>query len=178
MSKRGGSWAFGTPRAWSFAQQNRRPSGGTAACLADGLRLQLAHGFGQMAAEGLHGLGVGLALLLNGLLEQHILHLYGVSGLANANLSQTVPFIKAFSLPASHPSPRLTTYSHRRSGKNAVRPGSRFHSYRASPHQTAFSLSGNGMITAFPVVASDAINLSIPDSLSISFALVSSNKWT
>lgn len=116
--------------------------------------------------------------VLDSFLQKHILHLYGVSGLANANLSQTVPFIKAFSLPASHPSPRLTTYSHRRSGKNAVRPGSRFHSYRASPHQTAFSLSGNGMITAFPVVASDAINLSIPDSLSISFALVSSNKWT
>ena len=119
-----------------------------------------------------------LPALLDGLLQDQLLHLYGVSGLANTNPSQTVPFIKVFSLPASHQSPRLTTYSHRRSGKNAVRPGSRFHSYRASPHQTAFSLSGNGMITAFPVVASDAINLSIPDSLSISFALVSSNKWT
>ena len=116
--------------------------------------------------------------VLDSFLQKHILDLYGVSGLANANPSQTAPFIKSLSLPASHQSPRLTTYSHRRSGKNAVRPGSRFHSYRASPHQTAFSLSGNGMITAFPVVASDAINLSIPDSLSISFALVSSNKWT
>ena len=106
-----------------------------------------------------------------------ILALYGVSGLANANLSQTIPFIKAFSLLASHPSPSLTAYSHRRSGKNAVRPGSRFHNYRASPHQTAFPLSGNGITMAFPVVTSDVINLSIPDSLSISFARVSSNKW-
>ena len=112
---------MGTPRAWSFAQQNRRPSGGTAACLADGLRLQLAHGLGQMAAEGLHGLGVGLALLFNGLLEQHILHLYGASCLASANPSQTVPFIKAFSPLASHPIPKSTTYSQPGSGKNAVR---------------------------------------------------------
>ena len=133
---------------------------------------------GSALAEGPDGPGVLRPALLDGFLKNHILYLYGVSGLANANLSQAVPFIKVFSLSASHPSPRLTTYSHRRSGKNAVRPGSRFHSYRASPHQTAFSLSGNGMITAFPVVASDAINLSIPDSLSISFALVSSNKWT
>ena len=124
------------------------------------------------------GPGVFGSPVFNRLFQNEFLHLYGVSGLANANPSQTAPFIKSLSLPASHPSPRLTTYSHRRSGKNAVRPGSRFHSYRASPHQTAFSLSGNGMITAFPVVASDAINLSIPDSLSISFALVSSNKWT
>ena len=151
-------------------RRKRRPE--TRAVFLIGLYLFLFSG------KGFHGAGVGLPLLLDGFLQKHILHLYGVSGLANANLSQTVPFIKAFSLPASHPSPRLTTYSHRRSGKNAVRPGSRFHSYRASPHQTAFSLSGNGMITAFPVVASDAINLSIPDSLSISFALVSSNKWT
>ena len=108
----------------------------------------------------------------------HVLELYGVSGLANANLSQAVPFIKVFSLSASHPSPRLTTCSHRRSGKNTVRPGSRFHNYRASIHQTAFPLSGKGITTVFPVSGSDARNLSIPDSLSISFALVSSNKWT
>lgn len=72
-------------------------------------------------AELLQGLRVPFSLLLDGLLQQHILHLYGVSGLANASPSQTVPFIKAFCLPASHPSPRLTTYSHRRSGKNKVR---------------------------------------------------------
>ena len=115
--------------------------------------------------------------VLDGLFQHQFLHLYGVSSLANANLSQTVPFIKAYSLPASHLSQSLTAYSHRRSGKNTVRPGSRFHSYRASPHQTAFPLSGNGITMAFPVVTSDAINLSIPDNLSISFALVSSNKW-
>ena len=84
-------------------------------------------------AELLQGLRVPFSLLLDGLLQQHILHLYGVSGLANANLSQAVPFIKVFSLSASHPSPRLTTCSHRRSGKNTVRPG--------SPSQTAGPLS-------------------------------------
>ncbi len=117
--------------------------------------------------------GILRPALLNGFFQQHILHLYGVSGLAYVKLSQTVPFIKAFSLPASHPSPRLTTYSHRRNGKNAVRPGSRFPSYRASPHQTASPFSGNGMITALSDAGFDVINLSIPDSLSISFTRVS-----
>ena len=111
--------------------------------------------------------------VLDGLFQHQFLHLYGVSGLANDNLSQAVPFIKAFSLLASHPSTSLTAYSHRRSGKNAVRPGSRFPNYRASPHQTAFPLSGNGMTMALPVSGSDVINLSIPDSLSISLARVS-----
>ena len=75
-----------------------------------------------LGLERLHGLLVCLPLVLNGFLQEHILHLYGFSGLANANLSQAVPFIKAFSLPASHLSQSLTACSHRRSGKNAVRP--------------------------------------------------------
>ena len=90
-----------------------------------------------LGLERLHGLLVGLPLVLNGFLQEHILHLYGVSGLASANLPQTVPFIKAFSLSASHPSPRLTTYSHRRSGKNTVEPG------RFRPFTTG---SAHGMI--------------------------------
>ena len=83
--------------------------------------LYLLRGLAQIP-ESLYSSSVLGSPVLNGLLQKHILHLYGVSGLANANLSQAVPFIKAFSLPASHPFPRLTTYSHRRSGKNAVRP--------------------------------------------------------
>ena len=101
-----GSFKFGRTVVW---RERKRPDApGTAASL--------------LGLERLHGLLVCLPLVLNGFLQEHILHLYGVSGLANANLSQAVPFIKAFSLPASHPFPRLTTYSHRRSGKSAVRP--------------------------------------------------------
>lgn len=61
-----------------------------------------------LAAECLHGPGIRLPLLLNGLFQDHILHLYGATLLGSANISHLVPFVNAFppsfsqAVPAFH----------------------------------------------------------------------------
>ena len=66
-------------------------------------------------------------LLLQRLLQNHILHLYGVSGLVNPNLSQVVPVIKGFLCCNSQLVTGFPTYSQAKSGKNTVWPGSLSH---------------------------------------------------
>jgi len=59
--------------------------------------------------ESLDGPGVRLPLLLDGFLQNHILDLYGFALLASANISQTVPFVKAFPPLFSQLVPMLTS---------------------------------------------------------------------
>ena len=80
-----------------------------------------------LAAEVLQGAGVLGAFFFDGLLQQHVLHLYGVSGLASPNLSQAVPFIKVFLPLRSQTVTGFPTCSQAESGKSTVWPGSLFH---------------------------------------------------
>ena len=74
------------------------------------LSLRLSNGLPGLA-ERLHGSGIFRPLFLDGILQEHILHLYGVSGLASPNLSQVVPFIKGFLCCHSQPVTGFPTYS-------------------------------------------------------------------